>query len=81
MIDVFEALTHKRPYKEAWPVEEALKEIANLRGTKFDPRVVDAFFSMWKDGATEEVESKDTARSDVANGPDERSVSAAGAGR
>ncbi len=80
VIDVFDSLTHKRPYKEAWPVEKALKEIADLRGTKFDPRVVDAFFRMRKDGATEEVESKDTARSDAAKGADERSVSAAGAG-
>lgn len=42
--DVFDSLTHRRAYKEAWPEERALEEIASLRGTKFDPRVVDAFF-------------------------------------
>jgi response regulator RpfG family c-di-GMP phosphodiesterase len=41
--DVFDALTTERPYKRAWPVEEALAEIANGRGTQFDPDLVDAF--------------------------------------
>jgi PAS domain S-box-containing protein/putative nucleotidyltransferase with HDIG domain len=41
--DVFDALTHKRPYKQAWPVEEAVAEIRRLRGVQFDPQVVDAF--------------------------------------
>ncbi len=41
--DVFDALTSKRPYKEAWTVEDALTEIQNNRGTQFDPLVVDAF--------------------------------------
>jgi HD-GYP domain-containing protein (c-di-GMP phosphodiesterase class II) len=41
--DVFDALTHERPYKEAWPLDEAIAEIARQRGDQFDPRVVDAF--------------------------------------
>jgi putative two-component system response regulator len=41
--DVFDALTQKRPYKAAWPVEEAVAEIARQRGRQFDPQVVDAF--------------------------------------
>jgi putative two-component system response regulator len=41
--DVFDALTHARPYKEAWPVERALEEIYRLSGTHFDPVVVEAF--------------------------------------
>jgi putative two-component system response regulator len=41
--DVFDALTHKRPYKEAWPVHEAVQEIMDGSGSKFDPSVVDAF--------------------------------------
>ncbi len=46
VIDVFDSLTHRRPYKEAWPVDQALSEISGLRGTKFQPRVVDAFFRL-----------------------------------
>lgn len=41
--DVFDALTHQRPYKEPWPVERAVEEIAAQRGRRFAPAVVDAF--------------------------------------
>lgn len=40
--DTFDALTHVRPYKEAWSVGEAMAEIELERGAQFDPRVVDA---------------------------------------
>jgi putative two-component system response regulator len=43
LADVFDALTHARPYKAAWPVAEAVAEIQSLRGRQFDPRIVDAF--------------------------------------
>ena len=41
--DVFDALTSRRPYKEAWPVEKAQQLLANESGKHFDPVVVDAF--------------------------------------
>lgn len=41
--DVFDALTHERPYKQPWPVHAAVAEIVSQRGRKFDPAVVDAF--------------------------------------
>jgi len=41
--DVFDALTHDRPYKTAWPVEEAIAEISEQSGRQFDPQVVEAF--------------------------------------
>jgi putative two-component system response regulator len=41
--DVFDALTHRRPYKEPWPIPEATQEILDASGTKFDPHVVEAF--------------------------------------
>jgi putative two-component system response regulator len=41
--DVFDALTQKRPYKAAWPVEEAIAEIERESGRQFDPHVVEAF--------------------------------------
>jgi putative two-component system response regulator len=43
LADVFDALTHERPYKRAWPVDQAVAEIRRLRGLQFDPAVVDAF--------------------------------------
>jgi len=44
LCDVFDALTSKRPYKKAWPIDEALDEIKNGSGSHFDPAVVDCFF-------------------------------------
>ena len=44
--DVFDALTHERPYKHAWSVVEAVGEIKRERGRQFDPRVVDAFVEL-----------------------------------
>lgn len=44
--DFFDALTHDRPYRQAWPLERVRAEIAELRGRHFDPRVVDAFFGL-----------------------------------
>ena len=41
--DVFDAITHKRPYKEALPVEHAIAEITRASGTQFDAQVVEAF--------------------------------------
>jgi len=43
LADVFDALTHKRPYKIAWPVDAALDEIAQLKGRQFDPQLTDLF--------------------------------------
>lgn len=44
--DVFDALTCERPYKKAWSVDEAVKEIARCRELHFDPRIVDVFMSI-----------------------------------
>lgn len=44
--DVFDALTHERPYKQAWSVEQAVQEVLSQRGRQFDPRVVDAFAAL-----------------------------------
>jgi putative two-component system response regulator len=41
--DVFDALTHVRPYKPAWSRAEAVAEITSQAGDHFDPAVVDAF--------------------------------------
>ena len=41
--DVFDALTSRRRYKQAWPFERSVQEIESLAGTHFDPAVVAAF--------------------------------------
>jgi putative two-component system response regulator len=44
--DVFDALTHERPYKQAWSVERAVEEISQRAGHDFDPAVVEVFQSL-----------------------------------
>ena len=46
IVDVFDALTHERPYKKAWPVAEAVAEITRQSGQQFDPQVVAAFLTL-----------------------------------
>jgi len=43
LVDVFDALTHERPYKDPWPFEQSMAEVRRLRGSQFDPVVEDAF--------------------------------------
>ncbi len=59
--DVFDALTSKRPYKEAYGFEEAMKMIESQSGKHFDPKLVKVFLkdskkihSIWK--ATKDIE-------------------------
>ena len=46
LADVFDALTHGRPYSEPWSMDRALEEIRNRRGTQFDPEMTDAFLDI-----------------------------------
>lgn len=43
--DVYDALTSARPYKAAWPFEEAVAYIRDQAGKHFDPLCVQAFLS------------------------------------
>jgi len=43
LVDVFDALTHKRQYKEAWSIEDAVDYIVANRESHFDPELVDIF--------------------------------------
>ena len=47
--DVFDAVTSERPYKPAFPNEEALQLLRDGKGKHFDPRVVDVFFECLED--------------------------------
>jgi putative two-component system response regulator len=43
LADVFDVLTHSRPYKKAWPLEDVLAEIRSQAGRLFDPELVGVF--------------------------------------
>ena len=72
--DVFDALLSPRPYKEPWPFEEVIAEMASLRGRKFDPNLLDVFLTLAPDlhrehfaqsGAVSVVASAETAAAPV----------------
>jgi putative two-component system response regulator len=46
LADVFDVLTHARPYKDPWPVARALEEIQRLKGAQFDPELADLFVAL-----------------------------------
>lgn len=43
LVDVFDALSHERVYKPAWPIDDVIEYIRNESGKQFDPMVVEAF--------------------------------------
>lgn len=44
--DVYDALSCKRAYKEAWPEKNVIEEIKKETGRKFDPELVELFFEV-----------------------------------
>jgi putative two-component system response regulator len=43
IVDVFDALRSRRPYKSAWTLDEALAEVVAQSGRHFDPELVALF--------------------------------------
>ncbi len=44
--DVFDALTSRRPYKDAWTIDDSLAQMAGERGQQFDPHLMDLFLTL-----------------------------------
>jgi len=53
--DVYDSLTHKRPYKGAFPKKVAVERVRAKRGNHFDPSVVDAFEALLARGLIGEL--------------------------
>jgi response regulator RpfG family c-di-GMP phosphodiesterase len=66
--DVFDALTHERPYKDAWPIHQAVDEIRSLRGTQFDPDVVEVFMELDPDALVDLPEHVPVVAASASNG-------------
>ena len=43
VVDAYDAMTNNRIYRDAMPVEDAIKELENCKGTQFDPHIIDIF--------------------------------------
>jgi response regulator RpfG family c-di-GMP phosphodiesterase len=46
VVDVFDALINRRPYKTPWGLQDARQVIADGAGTQFDPQVVQTFLTL-----------------------------------
>ncbi|HXS53113.1 MAG TPA: HD domain-containing phosphohydrolase [Usitatibacter sp.] len=46
LADVFDALTHGRPFSPPWDTKRAIEEISRQRGRQFDPGLTDAFIAL-----------------------------------
>ena len=46
IVDVFDALVHKRIYKDGMSIEEALQIMRESRGSHFDPSLFDLFYDL-----------------------------------
>ncbi|TMC68970.1 MAG: HD-GYP domain-containing protein [Chloroflexi bacterium] len=62
--DVFDALTSKRPYKEAWSAEAGLEAIETGAGERFDPEIVAGFVALAREGVLERISSEVAASQD-----------------
>lgn len=56
--DVFDALTSKRPYKEAWSSERGIAAIELGAGGQFDPGVVSAFRELYAEGEIDRIRAE-----------------------
>ena len=50
IVDVYDALTSERPYRQAWSREDTLEHIQKGAGKHFDPKLVEVFMTMIRDG-------------------------------
>jgi HD-GYP domain-containing protein (c-di-GMP phosphodiesterase class II) len=60
--DAFDAMTTTRPYRQALPIERALREIERCAGTQFDPTMAHGFLEAWDAGALEPARAWTTLR-------------------
>ena len=50
VVDVWDALSNNRPYRKQWPQEKTLEYIRRQSGKHFDPRVVEVFLRLMREG-------------------------------
>jgi putative two-component system response regulator len=58
VVDTFDALTQKRPYKPAWAQEAALNEMRTHRGRQFDPEILDVLVALVENDSLREIEGR-----------------------
>ena len=51
IVDVYDALSHDRPYRGAWPMDKVIEYIREQSGKLFDPEITDAFLELIHENA------------------------------
>ncbi|MCR5725455.1 MAG: HD domain-containing protein [Treponema sp.] len=49
--DTFDAMSSTRPYRKRLPLDYIINEIDRISGSQLDPKVVDAFMELYREGA------------------------------
>ena len=57
--DTFDAMTSKRPYRDALPLETVIAEFERCKGTQFDPQITDVFLDILRNNYNEIEEIQD----------------------
>lgn len=63
--DVFDSLSHTRPYREANTRERSVEHVRKGRGSRYDPRVVDAFLTLVRSGGLDALRNVETVAADA----------------
>jgi putative two-component system response regulator len=53
MVDVWDALSSTRPYREGWPKEKVCAHLRSLAGTHFEPALVEVFLNILENAHSE----------------------------
>ncbi len=65
IVDVFDALIHKRIYKDGMSIEEALEIMRESRGTHFDPNLFDLFYDLRDEMAEIAADDSDPLKNEL----------------
>jgi diguanylate cyclase (GGDEF)-like protein/excisionase family DNA binding protein len=61
VVDAYDAMSCRRPYKAALTYPECLAELQRCRGTQFEPLMVDAFLAVLEELARDRAQAEDIA--------------------
>jgi len=58
VVDIWDALSHQRPYREAWNAEKVVQYLRAAAGITLDPRAVDEFVGILQEDGLINSESR-----------------------
>jgi HD-GYP domain-containing protein (c-di-GMP phosphodiesterase class II) len=67
IVDVWDALTSHRPYRQSWSEADALEYIKEQSGKHFDPKIVEAFVKLIETGTHHQNDQKTVPSSYLSN--------------